>query len=493
MGRGARRSKKGHALEVAGALVPAGSTVVQNRSAQRRSAARKHFERVLGGRHPAARRIHRRIVRLERELQIGGGGQSTINDVRTYGDLPRGPRTDWRYILKTTRVRGVSQQARAAILWRRLARYRLGNFRPDSCQGAFVARTSDLGGVSSADTQKPPAGSKASSSTASSKLLDGTGGLVGLSLERVAKLAEIVAASPTQQVSGGRAGDAKRFARASPLPGRDELLLRLGDHCEHLQSSGSSGQLTSVTRVAAALAHCGVASTRLLRCMEATVAQEVTSSAQHGTQSPQVIARALVAYSRSATAAENEPKIATILALLTRLSSSSQLAARKTSVMPLELLQFKEVADALEATCVGLQRGAFARGPRLLDIRQRVALRRFLRSSLLATSNMAAAVDAREDDFEDFSCDHGNVQAEGPQPPDAKTVARLVAAWLWLSGRRVSEATKAEGTANTSFGAGGVVSPPPAEAVLTACRQWAISPQRSAAILSCWREGRFEA
>ncbi|CAE8721853.1 unnamed protein product, partial [Polarella glacialis] len=113
-----RRSKKGNSLEVA-SFAPAGANVFRAKLRPAATPQRRHFERVFGGRHPASRRIHRRILRLEKELKLEKATEEPLSE------RPPGRRR-WAAGKEGTkdpleaRVRAASPQARAAILWRRL-------------------------------------------------------------------------------------------------------------------------------------------------------------------------------------------------------------------------------------------------------------------------------------------------------------------------------------------------------------------------------------
>lgn len=183
MSEGARRRRSG---VVVPGFAPTGSTVVRVRCARR-----QHFERILGGKHPAERRVHRRLRRLERELNLPHGAplrETSIRDVR--------------------RVRGAPARVRAAILWRRLRRFRLSGFEPG--KGSFAkVQTS---------RQRPR---------------------LGLSLDHAVVLSRALAPP------------------GKKLPGSDALLQSLGDHCVWLTRLHAGGphhrkHIVALIQVAAA-------------------------------------------------------------------------------------------------------------------------------------------------------------------------------------------------------------------------------------------------
>merc|ERR1712046_551386 len=93
--------------------------------------------------------------------------------------------------------------ARAAILWRRLRRYRLGGFQPEQCAGRF-SRTKpelDVAFLRKTSSGVPTSGTRF--------------GVV--SLQHIVVLSETLASSCGQDVPGWR-----------------RLLEQLGDHCEIL-------------------------------------------------------------------------------------------------------------------------------------------------------------------------------------------------------------------------------------------------------------------
>lgn len=419
-------------------FVPAGAAVIRPRQAGRLNKAQIHFEQVLGGVYPAAVRMRRRLARLERELKIGASeAPPGVRRARppTLGDEPM-RETRQRNPLRV-RTRGATPHARAAILWRRLRRYRLGSFQVSESTGRFSKAPSEL-----------------------SMPKDAVGHTyAGLSLEHTVVLAAALVMRED----------------ASPPPGRDALLQRLGTHCWWLlQGDGRGGVLPSVGRIAAALGSASVASPRLVDALEAAVAGAADVGCDRGgvagaasssalyQHHPRVFARVLEAYSRLllADAPSGSMQVSprhqrTIQVLLDRLALEGPLARGSQSMWTLPL---DEIAGTVAALAELLQ------DPGLLELRFRRALRRGLREQLTGRPGLALA-----------------------RPPSAANIARLVAAWLWLARRRGCGAAAA---ATATAAASPAPSRPPwpawPHAVTEACRRWAVSPGRAEAVLTSW-------
>ncbi|CAE7257400.1 lgrC, partial [Symbiodinium pilosum] len=102
----------------------------------RPSPGRRHFERILGARHPANVRILRRLKRLEQEVKLDGPTSAPYAETRRkkrawYAD-PASAQPHKAYKVRAT------IQAQQASLFRRLRRYRLGGFEPNLVRGSFA-------------------------------------------------------------------------------------------------------------------------------------------------------------------------------------------------------------------------------------------------------------------------------------------------------------------------------------------------------------------
>ena len=292
------------------------------------------------------------------------------------------------------RTRAATPLARAAILWRRLRRFRLGGFEPERCDGRLERKAPPLAPL-------PRAGLRRRGSRQ---------GGVPLDIEQAVALSEAVASPHGRQA----------------LPASEaELLLRsLGDYCVRLLARRGEGApgggadggeaaaasdrraLGALRRVAAGLATCGVRGGELLAALESHLAAP-------GPHRPQSLARALVAYEalaclepggRTTAAAAVRPLLRYLLQSEEQGGQcpgggSSNRAARLWALPP-------EDVTAVAAAVAGLVADAGA-----LDGESRCALR----AGLLRLLAPGAAV-----------------MAPGSAPPSAEALAGLAAAALWL-------------------------------------------------------------
>eukprot|EP00927_Polykrikos_kofoidii_P027540 TRINITY_DN24180_c0_g3_i1.p1 TRINITY_DN24180_c0_g3~~TRINITY_DN24180_c0_g3_i1.p1 ORF type:complete len:1084 (+),score=169.90 TRINITY_DN24180_c0_g3_i1:458-3253(+) len=434
---GRRKLQLGKRLKVS-SFVPTGSTVVRAKASVRRL----HFERILGGRHPAARRVHRRLIRLEEELKLEGASGCVSGGVGDIGDRPQFLR---REQLPRVRVRGATAQARAAIVWRRLRRYRLGAFQADGCSGRFVREK-----LQQVAIQRPKVQAVSHWSPVPMTLSDG-----GLSLQHAAALCDAI----TKQ-------------SCAELRGRDALLQQLGRHCWLIVRNSDADRwpnrkvLFLLSRVAFAFRRVGLTSPQLASAFEIALGLDdigVGASA-NGTgavclqqrrwlDGPKALAQILVVYSYL-TAVPCSRSLFAIDRTLHSLGIESHRAEQEMTVCvpkkplltgaaraspTLWSLSAEEIGDALMSVA------SFLRDPRLLDTGRRTALLRGLRQRLIAVSKPET----------------------GAQPPGAAALSRLVAASLWLRRRRDPSEML-----------------PPAAA--EALKRWSVSPKRAWAELeSC--------
>lgn len=226
---GARRSSKsGRTLEVP-SFAPVSATVVRLRTPERR-----HFERILGGRHPANRRIQRKLIRLEKELHLSG--EPAVAAFVQKSETRKEDEDQKSNKIYKTWGPTTNPRARAAILWRKVRRYRLAGFHSGQSRGHFVRQ-----------------GARAAPSR----------GAVRAPREDILKSEQAVALAESLATPGGLS-----------LPGCDMLLRRLGEYCAWIlvadNKTGAKQQRAVVAklgRLATALAISGISCPTLLAAL----------------------------------------------------------------------------------------------------------------------------------------------------------------------------------------------------------------------------------
>mmetsp|Transcript_148046 Transcript_148046/g.475392 ORF Transcript_148046/g.475392 Transcript_148046/m.475392 type:complete len:1112 (-) Transcript_148046:9-3344(-) len=482
-----RRSKRGGVLEVP-SYAPAGSTVV------RANALVENFgPRKLGATHPAARRISRRLMRLEKDLDLGKP-QGPLRESPAYTGLsPKSRRS-----LNAPTTRG-----QAAIIWRRLRRYRLSGFLAEQCGGRFVPVRPEVLPL------RPRVDMTAGSASDIGEGKAGGGGAWlqltgGLDLDQAALLAEALAAAPAE----GR--------RAPQLAAGRGLLRGLAEHCAGVAEADAAGRadleeaggaaafaaagrrrraLAALIRVGAAVADAGLDCEALRRQLEALASGSAVSASSATFVAPTneplaVSATTSAAGTSAATSASasgrrsDDRSLGRALLVATRLASAGvgqgeeerkeavrrlsplldtllrEPAAPSSGRRPAQLweLSLRDVVPILGTIA------SLAARPERLDPRIRSQLLHGLEARLAAEGALGGP-----------SPIDGFTLSSSATPPSAATLAELAAAWAWLGQEECPRPH-----------VGGELLLELPEATVEACRRWAISPTRVRSVVERW-------
>ncbi|CAE7596223.1 P4HA1, partial [Symbiodinium natans] len=374
----ARRSFGGAALEVDG-FAPAGASVARR---LRPPPARRHFERILGGRHPANVRILRRLRRLEVEMKLDGSTAAPFAETRRkkrtwYADPSTQPH-------KAYKVRATIQ-AQQASLFRRLRRYRLGGFEPNLVGGSFaplrkIRPAKDIAGPSPV-----------------------------LSLDQSVVLANSLASE------SGKA-----------IPGRENLLRQLGEHTARaalLQCATSLQEqraLVASSRIASSLAEANLSCPALLQSLEERISRGsvVSSLRKHR---PTALPRILLSYLRLARSSTGLDEGSIARSVSEQLHELLRIGPDRLA--PLWILPADELASIVHSLAELLG------DPGALESRSRARLRRSLLAGLVAVD--------RESQGAPLPAGWPRpLQGAAGAPPTAAELEMLVAGVCWLSNGR---------------------------------------------------------
>lgn len=490
-GGGQRRSRRGNIVEVP-SYVPEGASVLRAKALVPN--AGELAERKLGSTHPAARRIVRRLHRLEKDLGFGKDKSVPFKEIPDSSKQPR-----------KLRPKGSTPQAQAAIIWRRLRRYRLSGFLAEQCNGRFVKSKSDVllymkGGNRHPSTRPeskisskspPPTDRKTVKRARVVETFVGQAETDGVDLEQAAAL------SLALNSQGG-----------AKIPGRLPLLKSLGVHAAGISEIDNVGWLaatqdggraasaavgkrrrtiTLLCQMGNALVDAGF-DCEPLRMQLRILAEQSLPSKQStpGVDSPQmpssdrslaksfrVAARLAVAHDfsqqaeRTATGIQqtNPDRLRALEELTPLLNHLLQSPPTSTSSKPIAgplwTLPLDELSSTLSAAA------ALARHVGVFETSLSDRIRRGLDARLSAAS---------------FSPAHGigislTVGPTAHTPPSAAMVTEVAACSFWLSRHEVCGPPSAE-------------EPLPPQ-VADICRRWAVSPRRVRSVVAKWSQGEF--